>query len=112
MKNELLKVEGEKFGKDIPLLDNIYVILTRRKHESGYMCMEIIGTNDDGYKKKLATYCDVFDINRIFSSRQQYYTLSMDIPEYGVMRFFSMQYKFKVKYYGISTFSIDVIERR
>lgn len=112
MKKELLEVENEKMFVEIPLLDYIYVIPTRRKHNSGYMCMEIIGANQDGYKKKLAIYSDVFDICEIFTNRHQYFTLSMDIPEYGVMRFFSQQNQFKVEHYGISSFSISIVERK
>ena len=112
MKKELLEVEHEKIFIDVPLLDIIYVIPTRRKHDSGYMCMEVIGENHDGYKKKLATYSDVFDICEIFTNRHQYFTLSMDIPEYGVMRFFSQQNQFKVEHYGISTFGISIVERK
>lgn len=111
MKKELLELENATIIEDIPLLDIIYVIPTRRKHDSGYMCMEIIGENREGYKKKLATYSDVFDVGEIFTNRHQYFTLSMDIPEYGILRFFSQFNRFKVKHHGISTFSIDLIER-
>ena len=112
MKKELLEIEHEKLFKEIPLLDFIYIIPTRHKHDSGYMCMEIIGENKEGYKKKLATYSDVFDINEIFVSRHQYCTLSMDIPEYGVLRIFSHQNRFKVEHYGISSFSISLVENK
>lgn len=111
MKKELLEIEPEKMFTDVPLLDFIYVIPTRRKYDSGYMCMEVIGENRNGYKKKLATYSDVFDICEIFTNRHQYFTLSMDIPEYGILRFFSHQNQFKVEHYGISTFSISIVEK-
>lgn len=111
IKDELLNLEHEKIFTDVPLLDIIYVIPTRRKHESGYMQMEIIGENRDGYRKKLATYSDVFDICEIFTNRHQYYTVSMDIPEYGVLRFFSQQNRFKVEHYGISSFGISIVEK-
>jgi hypothetical protein len=111
MKKELLEVEHERCFVDVPLLDEIFIIPTRRKHDSGYRCMEIIGTNKEGYKKKLATYSDVFDVSQIFASRHNYYHLSMDIPECGVLRFFSGNFQFKVIYYGISTFQIDLVQR-
>ena len=111
LKDELLKVEHEKIFTDIPLLDIIYVIPTRRKHDSDFMQMEVIGENYDGYKKKLATYSDVFDVCEIFTNRHQYFTLSMDIPEYGVIRFFSQQNRFRVDHYAISSFCISIVER-
>lgn len=110
MKKELLEIEHEKFLADIPLLDCIYVIPTRRKHESGYKCMEVIGWNRDGYIKKLATYSDVFQIGEIFSNRHDYFHISMDIPECGVLRFFSHSFKFEVIHYGISTFQIALVK--
>ena len=36
MKQELLNTECEEFGNDIPLLDFIYIIPTRKKHDSNY----------------------------------------------------------------------------
>lgn len=110
LKDELLNTELEQWHIDIPLLDYIYVIPTKRKHDSGYMQMEIVGENVKGYKKKLATYSDIFDIGEIFTNRHQYNTLSIDIPEYGILRIFSHQNKFKVKHYEISCFEIDIIE--
>ena len=110
LKDELLNVECEQFGKEIPLLDYIYIIPTRRKHDSGYMCMEIIGANENGYKKKLATYSDVIDLSEIISTKPHLYSLSMDIPEYGVIRLFTRVGKFKVGYFGISSFTFDIVE--
>lgn len=107
-KKELLGLESEKFGNEIPLLDEIYVIPTRRKHDSGYMCMEIIGVNRNDYKKKLST-SDVIDLDDIFVENR--WSLSMDIPECGVIRLFSHRGQFKINTYGISTFSFEIVER-
>lgn len=111
IKKELLKVEKEKKFIEIPLLDYIYVIPTKRIHDSGYMEMEIIGVNEEGYKKKLATYCDVLDACKIITNKKQLCTISMDIPEYGVLRFFSHENKFKIKKYGIGSFEFDLVEK-
>lgn len=109
MKQELLNCEKAHLFNEIPLLDFIYVIPTRKKHESGYMCMEIIGENKDGYKKKLATYSDVIDLDNVFGKKE--WLLSMDIPEYGILRFFTHYGKFRINHYGISTFAFDIVER-
>lgn len=109
-KKELLDLEMEKWGNEIPLLDDIYLIPTRRKHDSGYYCMEVVGATQDGkYKKKLATYSDVFDIGDCF---QQSKEVSIDIPEYGVIRFFSTSAscKLKVIYWGMSDFQMVAVK--
>lgn len=110
MKKELLELEIENTNNKVPLLDYLYVIQTRKKHDSGYMCMEIIGVNEEGYKRKLATYCDVIDLDNIFVNKE--WCLSIDIPEYNVMRIFSHRGKFKVNWCGISTFSFEIVERQ
>ena len=106
MKKELLELEQANIFEDVPLLDFIYVITTRSKHDSGYMCMEIIGENKDGYKKKLATYSDVVELDKIFTKND--WVLSMDCPEYNVIRLFSNVGKFKVIHHGISSFVIEL----
>lgn len=108
-KEDLLATELEPIGEKVPLLDCIYVIPTRRKHDSGYMCMEIIGTAINGnYKKKLATSSDVIDFNSMFNDK--YGLLSMDLEETGIIRFFSRGCKFKVIFYGISSFVVELVK--
>ncbi len=115
LKEELLKTELSEWGEEIPLLDNIYVIPTRRKHDSGYMCMEVIGevinikTSEVIYRKRLATYSDVIDIEKIFMGERTMYPLSLDIPEYGVLRFFARGFKFKIRHTHISVFSFSIV---
>lgn len=107
MKKELLELEQANIFEDVPLLDFIYVITTRSKHDSDYMCMEIIGENKEGYKKKLATYSDVIDLDKIFVKKD--WVLSIDCPEYNVIRLFSHIGKFKVIHHGISSFVIELV---
>ena len=106
MKKELLELEQADIFEDVPLLDFIYIITTRKKHDSGYMCMEIIGENKDGYRKKLATYSDVVELDKIFTKKD--WVLSMDCPEYNVIRLFSHVGKFKVIHHGVSSFVIEL----
>lgn len=111
MKEDLLKAKIEEFGHDVPLLDCIYIIQTRRKHDSGYMCMEIIGTNEKGYQKKLATNSDIIDLSKIFVDKKRLgWLISIDVPEYNVMRIFSNSGKFKVNYHGMSSFNFDLVQ--
>lgn len=110
MKEKLLKVENAKLFEEIPILDWIYIIPTRRKHESGYMCMEIIGVNKRmGYEKKLATFSDVIDLDKIITKKDNCF-ISIDMPEYNVIRVFSHIGRFKVTNYGISTFSFELVD--
>ena len=110
LKKELLNLEVEKHFVEIPLLDYIYIIPTHKKHDSGYKCMEIIGENKEGYKKKLVTFSVVVDIDSLISNRTKLGLLSIDVPEYNVIRLFSSM-KFKVKIYGSSTFMIDLVQK-
>lgn len=108
-RRELLNLPYEEFGKEIPLLDELYVIPTRKKHDSGYMCMEIIGMNKEGYAKKLATYSDVIHFPSIMNRVNKGH-LKIDIPsDTKCFRFFSWG-KIKVITYGISDFEFDIVE--
>ena len=43
-KNELEKLEFENaFTDDIPLLDNLYVVISNVEHDSGYLMYKIYG---------------------------------------------------------------------
>lgn len=109
MKKELLELDYEKFNEEIPLLDFIYIIPTRRKHDSGYNIMEIIGENKEGYKKKLVSFSDIIDINNLIGNSE--WLISIDIPEYNVIRLFSHKAQFRVTTFGISTFEFELVER-
>lgn len=110
-KNELLNLPEEKmFNSDLPLMDFIYLIPERRLHDSGYHYITIVCGNIEGYKKILS-YSDVVDIERIFDTREHFYKISMDVPDCGVIRLFSHSYRFKINHYGISTFSFNLVER-
>lgn len=116
MKKELLKVEASDYKEEIPLLDNIYIIPTRKKHDSGFMCMQIVGTigqlGNETYKKTLAYYSDVVQIWKLFKMQDELQMpLSIDIPEYGVIRLFSHECKFKVLYCHLSDFVIDMVRK-
>ena len=73
------------------------------------MCMEIIGVNKKmGYEKKLAT-SDVIDLDKIITKKYNWF-ISIDMPEYNVIRVFSHIGRFKVINYGISTFSFELVD--
>lgn len=105
-KEELINLETEHF--EIPLLDYIYIVPTRRKHDSGYYIFNIVGENKEGFKKIIDTYCDVIDIDRIINDRR---CVCMDMEEYPIIRLFTgyTQFKFKVKF-NLSSFVFEVVD--
>lgn len=117
LKKELLEIKPSKFDEEIPLLDNIYIIPTRKKHDSGFMCMEIIGTigifGEETYKKTLAYCSDVVQICKLFEDGKGLeMPLSMDCPEFGVIRIFSMECQFKVIHKHISDFVFELVRKQ
>lgn len=100
--------------EDNMLFDYLYIIQDRKKHESGYNMMHIVGCNVNGETMKyykLSDISDVIDIDEInFNSQTK---ISFDIPEYNVLRLFlhTTDRKFKVSYLHCSTFKIDLVEK-
>ena len=87
------------------LFDYIYIIPTRRKHDSGYYMYEIYGSIREKFYC-LSKCSDVIDLENVN------YIVSIDSPEYNVYRFFThcSNYKFSVPYGHCSTFIIEVKE--
>lgn len=104
-KEELLNLDV--YYGDIPLLDFIYIIPTRKKHDSGYCIFNIVGENKEGFKKIIDTYCDVIDIDRIINDHR---CVCMDMKEYPIIRLFTgyNQFKFKIKF-NLSSFVFEVV---
>ena len=106
-KKELLNLDAEY--TNIPLLDYIYIIPTRKKHDSGYCIFTIVGENVNlGYKKIIDNCCDVIDIDRIINDSR---CVCMDMLEYPIIRLFTgySQCKFKVKF-NLSSFVFEVVD--
>ena len=117
-RKELLDLPVADYRDEIPLLDEFYVIPTKRKHDSGYRIMEIVGVaykKDKGgryigneFEAILDRGCDVIDFD--FWQRVKGGSISMDIhPENGCPRFFSRGRKFEV-IYRHSTFNVELRE--
>lgn len=123
-KKELRTLEKEKYldEKNIPILDEIYVIIEKRKHDSGYQMYSIFGTRynretkERDYAKCLIDYCDVINIAPTFVKNLYddcYYNLiSIDSNEMGVFRFFSTSSKIGFKITMLcSTVEFQIVER-
>lgn len=108
-KKELLELEKVDWFEDVPLLDYIYIISSRKKHDSHYNLIYVIGENvDTGYKKILTEVSDVIDFKTI---GLDYDDFSLDFPEYGVARLFTHknELKFKVPYTYSSSFRLELV---
>ena len=112
---EFKKAEICKKGKNF---DYIYVLPTRRKHDSGYYQMEIYGEIIDNETEenkfyKLASFSDVIDISYILGNYPRFdRPISIDFPSQGIIRFFPRYSdKIIVPFTFCSSFEIKVKDK-
>ena len=115
-KKELEKLEMIKYNEEIPLLDELYVIVSNKKHDSGYKKYKIYGIADDNkgitYAKCLSEYSDVIHIVPTFLNEWcNYYAplLSIDSIETNLFRIFVRNARIKVKY-NLSDFEFEIVK--
>lgn len=115
---DLIKFESINiFKDDIPLLDEVYVVSNRKKHDSGFRCITVYGVAYDKdmrdiiWKKKLSECSDVIHIlipeksNKLFDR-----AFSVDFKEVNVARYF-VRYGYKFEITGVfSDFEIRIVE--
>ena len=96
-KEELLKLESIDWRKEIPLLNEIYVISTARKHESGYKKLAIYGvkwkknSREIEWAKKLCDFSDVVHFQLSKNVVDEYgYPINVDYEEVNVARYFTL----------------------
>lgn len=111
-KNELEKLELENvFTNDIPLLDNLYVVISNEEHDSGYLMYKIYGVaygknREITYAKCLSDCSDIIHITPTFirgNSEYRFPLLSIDSREPNLFRIFTRNKDNRIKV--ISTFS-------
>ena len=116
-KSKLKKLENISYDEEIPLLDELYVIVTNRKHESGYKTYKIYGIahgdkKEITYAKCLSEISDVINIIPTFVNEcSSYYLplLSIDSMETNMFRIFVRHSKFKVKA-TLSDFEFEIVK--
>lgn len=114
IRDELEELESVRFNEDIPLLTEIYVVIDRKKHDSGYQILNIYGCNQDKtFAKKLSGCSDVihfnFDVKTI--DCLELIPFSMDSLECNVIRYFIHNPKLKFRVgLPLSDYYITVIE--
>ena len=116
-KDELNKLEKIAFTEEIPLLDELYVVVSKKKHDSGYKMYKIYGVaydnnNEITYAKCLSEISDVIHIIPTFvNGCGSYYLplLSIDSIETNMFRIFVRNSKIKVKD-NFSDFDFEIVK--
>ena len=119
-KNELEKLELENvFTNDIPLLDNLYVVISNEEHDSGYLMYKIYGVAYDKnreitYAKCLTEISDVIKITPTFirgNSEYRLPLLSIDSIEPNLFRIFTRNKDNRIKVEStFSDFEFEIVE--
>ena len=115
-KRDLERLELITYDEAIPLLDELYVVVSNKKHGSGYKKYKIYGIADsDGkttYAKCLSEWSDVIHIVPTFLIEwSNYYAplLSIDSIETNLFHIFARNAKIKVKY-NLSDFEFEIVK--
>lgn len=120
-KEELEKLELENvFTNNIPLLDELYVVISNEEHDSGYLMYKIYGVaygknREITYAKCLSVCSDVIHIAPTFIrgiSEYRLPLLSIDSKEPNLFRIFIRNKdKIKVKF-TLSDFEFEIVEAK
>ena len=117
-KEELEKLEVVTCFEEIPLLNELYVVVSNDIHDSGYKKYKIYGVaygknREITYAKCLSKVSDVIHIVPTFlRAVNDYYlpVLSIDSIETNLIHIFVRKAKIKVKY-RLSDFEFDIIKK-
>ena len=117
-KDELEKLEVVTCFEEIPLLNELYVVVSNDIHDSGYKKYKIYGiaygkNREITYAKCLSKISDVIHIVPTFlRAVDDYYlpVLSIDSIETNLIHIFVRKAKIKVKY-RLSDFEFDIIKK-
>ena len=116
-KKDLEKLELITYDEAIPLLDELYVVVSNEKHDSGYKMYKIYGVaygnnREITYAKCLSEWSDAIHIVPTFLNEcGDYYlpVLSMDSMNINLFRIFVRNAKIKVKY-NLSGFEFEIVK--
>ncbi len=108
-KEMLEKCKEVKISEELPLLDDIYILPTNRKHDSGYKIMYIVGLcREKGIYYLLDNYCDVVDLGDFGTLIQD---LHIDILDNGIIHYWSNSQQFK-SIHRMSSCTFEIINRK
>lgn len=108
--NELLeKCKHTKLNDKLPLFDDIYILPTTKKHDSGYKIMYIVGlSREEAQYYLLDTYCDVVNLGDLVKQIQE---INIDIYENGIIHLWSNREKFKSNF-RVSSCTFDLVNMK
>lgn len=107
-KELLEKCKNVEFKEEIPLLDDIYILPTQRKHNSGYKIMYIVGLSRDKDEYYLLdTYCDVVNFGYL---KHYIKELNIDILDNGIIHCWNNYQKMENSF-RCSSCTFDFIDR-
>lgn len=116
-KSELKNLENITYDEEIPLLDELYVVVSNIRHESGYKMYKVYGVahgekREITYAKCLSEISDVINIIPTFLNVCGSYNmpvLSIDSMETNMFRIFVRNSKIKVKA-TLSDFEFEIVK--
>ena len=119
-KSELEKLEFENvFTNDIPLLDELYVVISNEEHRSGYLMYKIYGVaygknREITYAKCLSDCSDIIHITPTFirgNSEYRFPLLSIDSIELNLFRIFTRNKDNRIRIKStFSDFKFEIVE--
>ena len=109
LKQRLRELPKEDYRKTEGLVvDCIYIIITNRKHESGYKIYESYGvSNDWSYAKRIGSH-DVINFQQDKHPDTWRYPICIDSSETGVFRLFNSFGKIKILW-NVSTLVVEPV---
>ena len=111
-RKELEQLELVSINEVIPLLTSIYIIVSKKKHDSGFKKYEVYGVRnvkgDIEWAKKLTQNCDVIHFREKNDFRNMIKGFEIDSLECNVIHLFGTT--FKVDGMGFSDFYITPLK--
>ena len=108
-KELLEKCKHIGIDEETPLFNDIYILPTTRKHESGYKIMYVVGLDRKNNQYYLLdTFCDVVNIGNFIKSLKG---IDIDILDNGIIHLWNNYQLFK-SIYRVSSCTFDLVERR
>lgn len=119
IKEELEKLEFVNIKDKIPLLDELYISISKKIHGSGFKIFKIYGVAygknvcEIAYAKCLSEWSDVINITPTFVNKvfnYNYHVVSIDSQEDNLFRIFvRLNYKIKVRS-NLSDFEFEIVK--
>lgn len=102
------KCKKVSINDETPLFDDIYMLPTTRKHDSGYKIMYIIGySREKNEFYLLDTYCDVVSLGEFDTNIKD---LHIDVLDNGIIHYWS-NYQMFESIFRVSSCTFKMVKR-